>query len=210
MADKYPKLPRFTTPLSTAVYPHLLVPDTKFNPDGDYKCDVKMTREEAEPLIEQLEKIRDEFWDNELDAKAKRQFSKEPVCHDELDDDGNETGLVIFKTKMRAKVTSKKTGKTYVSSPKLFDAANNVIKPASVWGGSRVRVAGEVKPYKMDSTKKVGVSLRMKAVQIVELVEGSGGDGKSYGFGEVEGGYVKPSFNDAPAGDDAGDEDGDY
>lgn len=207
MADKYPKLPKFLTPLATAIYPHLTKPDTKFNSDGDYKCDVKLPREEAQPLIDQLEKIRDEFW-NELvagDKKIARQFSKESVYHDELDDDGNETGLVIFKTKMRARVTSKTTGKVYESRPRLFDAANNIFSPATVYGGSKVRVAGEVKPYKMDSTKKVGVSLRLKAVQIIELVEGGGASADSYGFGTVEGGYTKPTIEAEGADDDDGD-----
>ena len=201
MADKRERLPRFITPLATAVYPHLTRPDTKFDADGVYKCDVKMSREEAEPLIQQLEEIRDKFWDETLDPKARRQFSKEPVYIDDLDDDGNETGLVIFRTKMKAKVTSK-AGKVYESSPRLFDSANQRIEPESVYGGSRVRVAGEVKPYKMDSTKKVGVSLRLKDVQIVELVEGSGGASP---FDSVEGGYTKPAFADS--GDSSDDDD---
>jgi hypothetical protein len=208
MAEKREKLPRFTTPLATAVYPHLITPDTKFDADGVYKCDVKLTREEAQPFIDELEAIRDKFWDGLVaeDKKLARQYSKESVYTDELDDDGNETGMVIFKTKMKAKVTSKKTKKTYVSEPRLFDAANQRIHPESVYGGSRVRVAGEVKPYKMDSTKKVGVSLRLKDVQIVELVEGGGGGSP---FGEVKGGYVAPkkaAFADDGDDDDSGDD----
>jgi hypothetical protein len=191
MADPKIRLPKFLTPLATAVYPHLTRPDTKFDPDGVYKCDVKLPREEAQDLIDALESIRDKFWDELVakDKKIARQYSKESVYTDEVDDDGNETGLVIFKTKMKAKVTSK-AGKVYTSEPRLFDAGNQRITPESVYGGSRVRVAGEVKPYKMDSTKKVGVSLRLKDVQIVELVEGTGGASP---FGEVAGGYVAPS-----------------
>lgn len=208
MANAKIKLPKFITPLATAIYPHLTRPDVKFDPDGVYKCDIKLPREEAQPLIDQLEAIRDKFWDEQLDPKAKRQFSKESVYTDDLDDNGNETGLVIFRTKMKAKVTSK-DGKVYESSPRLFDAKNNRITPESVYGGSRVRVAGEVKPYKMDSTKKVGVSLRLKDVQIVELVEGNGGASP---FGETDG-YVappKPAFGgDAPA-DGGHDDDPDY
>jgi len=211
MTKKREQLPKFITPAGTAVYPHLVTADTKFNADGEFKCDLKMDRETAQPLIDELTAIRDAYWDALVaeDKKVAKLYSKEPVYIDEVDDDGNETGLVMFRTKAKQKVTSKKTGKTYVFQPRLFDASNERIYPESLWGGSVLRVAGEVKPYKMDSTKKVGLSLRLKDVQVIELVEGS--DGKSP-FGETEGYKAPPKerFNDDDDDTSGDDDDADY
>ena len=60
----------------------------------------------------------------------------------------------------------------------------------NVGNGSIVKVAYEPIPYMMASTKQVGVSLRLKGVQILELVEY--GNGASM-FDE-EDGYVSEAI----------------
>ena len=37
------KAPRYVTPTGTAQYPYLTKPDTKFNPDGEYKCKLEVS-----------------------------------------------------------------------------------------------------------------------------------------------------------------------
>ena len=57
-----------------------------------------------------------------------------------------------------------------------------------------MKVAFEPIPYVMASTKKVGVSLRLKAVQVIDLVEY--GNSAASVFDE-EDGYVAPASNDS-------------
>src|SRR5574343_431228 len=53
MAEKK-EIVRIVTPKGDAIYPRLFTPDTKFNPDGDYKVTLAIPKDEALALIEQL------------------------------------------------------------------------------------------------------------------------------------------------------------
>lgn len=201
-----PKLEKFVTPVGVAVYPHLVRPDTKFDSDGVYTAQVAIEADDAAKLIEQLENARDTFA-AEFKKENKAKFAKATIAavyEDEIDDEGELTGRVLIRAKQKAIIRGR-DGEEYVKTVKLFDAQNNRITPSSVWGGSRLILAGVLIPYYMASTKEVGVSLRLGAAQILELVEGDGGNAESFGFGEQEG-YTAP---DDTAADDAGGDDND-
>ena len=102
----------FTTPKGIAQYPHLSKPDTKFSEPGDYKVHLILSAEEAVPIIEQINAA---FADN-MQAELKKQGKKElkaanPPYMEELGDDGQPTGNVIFKFKSTA-----------AYKPAIFDA----------------------------------------------------------------------------------------
>ena len=186
MANK-PSYTRINTPVGTAVFPHLHEPDTKFDAEGVYRTKFALPADEAADLIEKLEGIRDAYV-AEQDAKTRKTHSIAEVCETELDDEGDETGRVIFTFKMRARITRKSDQKVFEQAPAIFDSANNrLAEPPAIWGGSKLRINAEVVPYTMASSKTLGVSLRLKAVQIVELVSGGGGASP---FDEFEGGDV--------------------
>ena len=46
-----PKKPRYTTPAGIAQYPWLNKPDTKFNPDGEFKVNLEVDSESAQSLV---------------------------------------------------------------------------------------------------------------------------------------------------------------
>jgi len=60
-------------------------------------------------------------------------------------------------------------------------------KAPSIWGGTVGKVAFEVMPYFNNAQCEGGLSLRLDAVQIIELVSGGGKSASAYGFGEEEG-----------------------
>lgn len=180
------KFQRINTPVGEAVYPHLNSKDTKFVAEGEYHTKLRVVAEDAEGLVEKLEEIRDEFVAEQIkeDAKKKK-WTIAPVVEEELDDEGEETGKVILKTKLKAHVTTK-DGKEWDQEPAIFDSGNTRVEDISklrIFGGSKLRLNCDVVPYAMSSTKTFGVSLRLRAVQIVELVQGGGSP-----FDEVEGG----------------------
>lgn len=135
------------------------------------------------------------------------------VVYDETTEEP--TGDIEFKFALPAKVTAKKgknEGKTFYSRPGIFDAKGEVIvapvmfadtgaavtKKAgpSIWGGTVAKVSFEVKVnadgepgYFVPGTAAAGLSLALRAVQILELVSGGEADAKSYGF-EGEDGYA--------------------
>lgn len=217
------KHPTYTTPLGIAKFPHLNAPDTRFNPNGDYKVDLRVKAEDAADLITYLEGIRDEFAETVERKKGVKYFTT-PVAEEEVDDEGEETGYVIFKTKLNAKGENKKTGETWTNTPKLFDSQGNPMSnDTKVWSGSKLIVAGTVSTYAMTSeaidektgkTKKIvriGVSLKCRGVQVIELVSGGGQTADSFGFGAVEGGYTtdaaQAGFGNTDSSGDAEDDD---
>ena len=69
----------------------------------------------------------------------------------------------------------------------MFDATGKPIaKDTIVWGGSEMKVSYELVPYHT-TLVGAGVSLRLKAAQILKLVSGEGAAASSYGFSKEEG-----------------------
>lgn len=178
------KKPRFTTPKGTAQFPYLTKPDTKFNPEGEYKVKLELDAADAGELIsfldEQVELAVEKAKKDPKNAGKKIKVGDAPYSVNE------ETGKAAFNFKLKAKVTTK-SGETFEQRPALFDAKGKPITDVNIGGGSKVKIAYEVVPF---YTALVGasISLRMKAVQVIDLVEFSGGaSAEGYGFGEEEG-----------------------
>lgn len=175
------------SPAGVAVFPALSRPDCKFDDLGMYKADLRIPIEEAKKFMSELS---GHFKGHMGKAPSKKENTMWKV---EEDDDGNETGNVIFK--FRVKNKAKKDGTIWDRRPRLFDAKNKPITDGTnPWGGTIMSVAAEV--YGWDAAGKKGVSLQPLAVQITELVSGnSGGNGSNFGFGETEG-YTSKEVDD--------------
>lgn len=172
------------TPEGTAIYPHLIKPDTKFNVMGEYKVSLSIPEKEAAPMIvnyNNAQKIA-----KSMIPKGKNPKMAQLPYSNELDDDGQETGNVIFKFKMKAKVTTL-DGRNIELKPKIFDAAGTLLNDVdSIWGGSRLRVSADLVPYHVAAIG-AGVSARLKAVQIIELKTGGGSSAEAFGFEATDG-----------------------
>lgn len=212
MAEKK-KVERFVSPKGIASYPYLTNPDTKFNPDGEYKVSLIVAGEDASKAIDFLTEKH-----QAAVAQAKKENAGKRVKAGELPCIENDDGTVTFKFKMKAKVTPKK-GDPFEQKPALFDAKGKPLTgETKVGGGSTIKVSYEVVPY-YTAIAGAGVSLRLKAVQIIELKEYSGGgNAESYGFGEEEGFEADDEDNAPPfdtdettaGGDTVGDDEEDF
>lgn len=176
----------------TAMWAKVFEPDTKFNPDGDYSINIQMPVADAADMSEQLDQIVQAKFNEAIkeDPRLKNTLTTQPVCQTVYDrDTGDDTGNVEFKFKLKAKVR-KRDGSTYEQAPAVLDSKKVPMgKDTLVGNGSKVKVAFEPIPYVMPSTKKAGVSLRLKAVQVIDLVEY--GNSATSVFDE-EDGYVAP------------------
>ena len=91
-----------------------------------------------------------------------------------------------FKFKLKAKVNWAKG--SFEQRPKIYNSSLEIMdQPVAVYNGSKLKVAFEVVPYV--SAFGVGVTLRMRSIQILELApkpEGKGdsksNDSGTYGF----------------------------
>ena len=171
----------FTSPSGIAMYPWLNTADTQFDATGQYKCNLRMTPEQAKPLIDQVKEVANDTFG----AKAKS--AKMPFKKDD------ETGDVILITKSKYK-------------PKFVDSQGATLAEHAVpqiFGGSELKLAGSMYPYNAGGS--IGVSMQLGAVQVISVAERSNQSG-TYSFEPVKDGFVAANDNEAPA-DEAG---GDY
>lgn len=180
MANKNPTL-SLITPKGPAVYPSLHAPDTKFDANGIYKVGISLSQEEAAPIIEKLTELRDSFRDEakKLSKGKKVKDADLPYTEDE------ETGRITINTKMKA--SGEKDGRRWTQAPTLFDAKGKPLEAGlKVGGGSTIRIAFDASPF-WTALVGLGVTLRLKAVQVIELRSWGQKSAEGYGFGEEEG-----------------------
>ena len=173
----------FTTPTGVANYPYISKPDTQFDAEGVYKVTLAVPEEEAKPIIDLINKELIAGIKALKEAKPKTKFKNAPLPYSkEEDDDGNETGNILIKFKSKA-----------AYKPSVFDAKNNPMVNHNIWGGSEIKVNGAIAFYSSPSIGQ-GVTLRLRAVQVIQYVEGSEGAGR-FNF-EEEDGFVSTTSSE--------------
>lgn len=188
-----------TTPTVELGFGSLRTPDTKFNPEGDYKQDFFMSPEAAKAFVEKVES------DPRMAAfgkKAKLKFTK-------VD------GTIKFRTKQHA-VVKNKAGEVFNVKPRLFYIVDGktVEYPEDApnpWSGTKAEIEVELVPYDGFGG---GVTMRLRAVRFLEIVEGKK---KTGNWSEVPEDYTSPAvarveapteadFDDDAEGDDDDDD----
>lgn len=149
-----------------AVYPHLTKPDVRFNEAGEYKVTLKVAKSDASAML----KVFDKALDDSLAMAQKEHKGKgiktAPIPYTIEGDN------VFFKFKMKASGVNKKTKEQFTQRPMLFDAKKNPLPSSiSIWGGSKIKVAFQLRPY-FTQLLGAGIVSQLKAVQVISLVEG--------------------------------------
>jgi len=149
-----------------AIYPHLVKPDVRFNELGEYKVTLKVSKSDATAMVKNIDQaIVDSLAKAEKEAKGKK-VKEAPKPYTE------ESNFVFFKFKMKASGVNRKTQEKFSQRPILLDAKKNPISAdVSIWGGSIMKIAYQAVAY-FTPMLGAGVSLRLKQVQVIKLVEG--------------------------------------
>lgn len=193
------KLKAQLTPKGILKFPALNTPDT-YKGDTKYKTGLLLDPSDADvqAFITKLEGIRDAHvekvkkWltDEGKPGLAKKVAVREVVKED-LDKEGNETGLLRIDAAMKAEYVDKKTKQVKQLSPKFFDARGQKIKRApEIWGGTVARLGLDLMPTKRAADGAWGVGFFLDAVFIIDLKGPSGKDASSYGFKPEDDGYA--------------------
>lgn len=151
----------FISPVGIARYPHITEADTTGKfADSKFKTQILVDKKDAQKFIDFLK------------AEAKSQGMKDPHMPFKPDKEDDSTIVFVFKSKFK---------------PLIFDGNKNRVEqlPGRLAGGSKIRVSGIVFPY-----DKPGLSLQMKQVQVLELV-----DGAACAFDEMEGSFDATEFD---------------
>ena len=164
--------------IGEAIYPHLNKPDVRFSEAGEYKVTLKVAKSDATAMLKLYNSaIEDALKLAEQNHKGKG-IKNAPKPFTEEDK------FVFFKFKMKATGVNQKTKEKFSQRPQLFDAKKNPIPLSTIiWGGSKMRVAYNLVSY-YTPMLGAGITARLKAVQVIELVEG-----KDSNLFEKEDGY---------------------
>lgn len=174
------KIVRYTSPKGFAQYPWVIDADTKFIKEGQYHVQLDVPKSHAEGMVTKLTELLDTEY-NKLCKEKGKKLNKIPFF-DEIDDN-----TLQFKFKQN-KVIHRQDGQTNEIKIPLFDAKGKPItNKIKLGNGSTIKVSYTVAPYYNATNKGVGLSLRLVAIQVIELVEYSSGSAESYGFDSEEG-----------------------
>jgi hypothetical protein len=184
MASERKKKVRMVTPAGIAKWPHLIKPDYKFKDDGEFHTKLRIGAEDFEELREKIMEIYDSAVKAAKASNAKTK-KKPPKAFDPpflFDEESNEYEI-SFKSKYSWVDRETKEVKTRVIP--LFDASGAPIKnkDLKIGNGTLMRVSFTIDPF--HTALGVGVSLKLEAVKILNLVE-YGANADSFGFGEDE------------------------
>lgn len=207
MAKKQ-KLPVYISPKGVASYPYLLKYDDKFVKEGEYSVKLILDADENKEFLDDLKSKAEAVYKKtiaELKEAKKVKAAKALTMHvpfsEEEDDEGEPTGRVVLNFKLKHQVTTGE-GKTFTQQPDVFDAKKKPLADDTrIGSGSIIRVAFNIIEFYAAANKNAGLSLRLKAAQIIDLVEYGGNNAESYGFGE-EDGFEADDADDANDFDD--------
>lgn len=190
----------------------LMKPSTKYNKEGVYTTSFLLPREEGEKLAAKIKEIRTEQFKKYGKGTKVAEISCKPY---EIVD--KETGESTPDPEGRYVITP--TCKAYIKNgkptnkPQIINAKKQPVKNINIGAGTIGRLGITLSGYSVAG--KTGVSLKLGLVQIIELVEYSGGFSLD-GF-DVEDGFdgLGEDFDDEPivteeteeTADDEGEED---
>lgn len=192
------KNPRFVTPKGIQHYPYFTAPDTKFNANGEYKTEAEFPADAQmfdskgkslgkivdylnQAIADSVEKFGEEY--NGKKKKGKT-IEVEEAADAPFYVDGDKL-FVKFKLKAFVEPTS---GDSFTQAPVLFDSKGKKLNlKQNPWTGTIAKINFEVVPYYNAKDAQAGVTLRLKAVQIIDAVFGGGANADEFGFGEEEG-----------------------
>lgn len=214
MATKKAKRPSFTSPKGVFRYPAITKPDfgnEQFpKPHGEYKVQLVLSREDAQPLLDKLEPLfqeaiaegEDKFSKLKIEQRKKlKELKVNELFAEEYDKETEEpTGNIIFKFATTASGVNEKKEK-WERKIAVFDAKGKPLpKPPAIYGGTVGKISFEVGSYFIPGTGSAGLKLYLSAVQIIDLVSGGQRSASGYGFGAEDGyeGSDETTSSDAP------------
>jgi hypothetical protein len=194
-------LVEIVTPKGIAIYPWLHKPDTKFEATGVFKVTLRLPADEAADLIQKIRDVvkvkyaeaKEINEKNEANGKRSKDIKVVNPFYPVIGEDQEETGEIDFVFKMKHIIT-RDDGSTREMRPVILDSQKIELNPVpEIHYGSVIRVNAHIDPYLQNMDQiKVGATLRLRAVQIIELVRASGSNrsANSFGFETVERGFV--------------------
>ena len=204
------KKTKFTTGIGSCIFANVFrtekFKDTKtgqLKDTGEFSIQVHFDEKDANVLRKIIQKEWDAYKETLTPAQQKQ--AKEPNFKEREYQEES-----YFKFTL-PNVIKCRDGSDWKRTVAIFDAAkHDIFKDIEgIGNGSKVRVAGELSPFFM-SKANYGVSLRLSAIQVIDLKPVGNETAESFGFDTEEGGFTTDVTNDLPDDEDAPEADEDF
>lgn len=188
---EYKKKPKYNTPLGVAGYSWLNKPDTKYNDDGVYTTKLILEGDDAVAFKATIDQMVDDAWDELTEGWTNGKLKKHTKFYPykmEEDDEGDETGRMIFNFKQNAVIKTKKGERIEVKIA-LFNRFGKKTTKA-IYPGSKIEIEFSTRGWVQAKDQEVGITLDLSAVLVREFAESTGGGSQSAegrGFNVEEG-----------------------
>lgn len=182
------------------VFPHLHAADTKFDKAGVYSTKhAQDDNIERAALVTLLETALAESVAEAKKANPGKKIKQADLPWSEemsgKGEDATPTGSLLFNFKLKASGKTRE-GVEFTQAPKIYDSKGNLMPAGTkIGGGTIAKIAFEINKF-YTATVGAGVSLRLKAVQILDLKTWEGATAASYGF-DKEDGFEQDTFASA-------------
>jgi len=165
-------MPVLTTPKGKAIFPHLTEADTMFHPEGLFHVKLECPKAESEKIISAIKSGIAMEIKKQNDENPNKSIKYANAPYEVIDE------KVVFNFKLKASGTRKVDGKTFTQKPIISNADLTAFDDTlQIWGDSILRVNFE--PYFWNMPIGIGCTLRLKEVQVCELVTGSASTSKA-------------------------------
>ena len=158
-----------TTGIGTAIYPKLIVPDTKFNADGLFSCRITVSEDDFKAFRAQLDPIIEKAYKATCTAQGKEcKRANEPV---KINADGDYEIFAKQAAKINVAPTADNPDGVVEFKIALYDAkVKPITNEPKIGSGTKLKMS--VTPYTwFVPSQGFGYTLRLKAVQILEMKE---------------------------------------
>lgn len=178
---------KYTTEKGTLTgFINLFEPSTKFNKDGVYQAHLLLSKEEGEKLASKIKEIRTQQF-KKFGKGTKVVEITQCVPYTTVNDETGEEiedaeGRYILKSKASAFIKDGKITQKIL----VLDAKLKPVTGVRIGEGTVAKLGVELVGYSVAG--KTGVSVKLKLVQIINLVEYSGGaTAESFGLTQEDG-----------------------
>ena len=169
-----------TTPKGIAVYPRIAEPDTKFNTDGVYHCKLHVSEDDFNLFSKTVTDIVEKEYEAECAIKGKK-LNRATTSPIRITAEGD---YEIYAKQVAKRQTAK--GLLEFKVPVFDTSGTRLGKPPSIGSGSTLKLSTEVYTW-FTPTQGFGYTLRLKAVQVIDLLEYAGGGSV---FEKEEGSFI--------------------
>ncbi len=182
---------QITTGEGRALYPRLTEPDYKFHPnEGLYSTKLHLTEEAYNQLETKIDEIVEKGYQAELAKQGKPKLKRVDRNPLRVTEEGE---FEVYAKQLAKKQTAK--GEITFNVPIYDSEGKKMDDPPAIGSGSILNLSCDVACYYVP-TSGFGYTLRLKGVQVIDLVEYSGGmTADNLGFKAVENGFVGETFD---------------